>query len=351
MKITELKYSQYSIPLKFPFVTNKTSLTNRTGIILQLTDDKGNTAFGEASPLPGFSAETIDSVINTIQLIKSDTSALEISVHFKSILDQFPYLAETPSLLFGFEQAINSLHLTSIDRKKKLTKEIDVNAVVSLTEENEIPKIISSLIESGYETIKLKIGKTNIDNVCRILDKLQNLYGNNILFRLDVNQQWNYNEALINLNQLKDFRIEFVEQPVASANDLLRLADKCPVPVAPDESVAGYDSCLQFLDHPNINHIVIKPSMIGFNESLKIIDEANKRNKTVVVSSLFESSVGISGLVYLATHVKNNTAHGLSTTSFFAKDFLPDSRFKKPVINFEYQSYPPTFELQELSFK
>jgi O-succinylbenzoate synthase len=67
--------------------------------------------------------------------------------------------------------------------------------------------------------------------------------------------------------------------------------------------------------------IVLKPSAIGSYEALRRIRE-NARGMKIVISSMFESSIGLSYVAACAAACGDRVAHGLSTSGFFQNDML-----------------------------
>src|ERR1700739_459251 len=54
MKITQVRWYSYRIPFRASFTTVHGVMTDREGIIVQVTTDQGITCFGEIAPLPAF---------------------------------------------------------------------------------------------------------------------------------------------------------------------------------------------------------------------------------------------------------------------------------------------------------
>ena len=52
---------------------------------------------------------------------------------------------------------------------------------------------------------------------------------------------------------------------------------------------------------------------LGFENSINIINSANSCGKYVIISTMFESCVGLSGLLYLASLVNHKYSHGIGS--------------------------------------
>ncbi|OEL19228.1 Protein PHYLLO, chloroplastic [Dichanthelium oligosanthes] len=131
-----------------------------------------------------------------------------------------------------------------------------------------------------------------------------------------------------------------LKEPVRSVNDLIKFCDKSGLPVALDETIDNLKGDViaklhQFV-HPGIVALVIKPSVVGgFENAAHIAKWAQMHDKMAVISSAYESSVGLASYIQLAYYVdqqnsivsriKNKgtcgaAAHGLGTYQWLRED-------------------------------
>ena len=155
-----------------------------------------------------------------------------------------------------------------------------------------------------------------------------------------------YDEALRVISMLNPAFVEYIEDPVMDIEELVKLSENVDVRIALDEFITT-ENVETLLDIPSINYFVIKPMKFGFYRTLEILQAAESKNKSVVISSVFESAVGRSGLVYLASLIKGSRAHGLGTKNFLMED-LDDNIYPcdKPIIEFKSNNYPPVFNIE-----
>jgi len=94
------------------------------------------------------------------------------------------------------------------------------------------------------------------------------------------------------------------------------------VPIAIDESLA--EDCVTLEDLKDFDQcvIIVKPMIHGYCRSKQIICWAMEHGKRVILSSCFESSVGIAHYALLAAEMENNEFHGLNTSSRLEKDIF-----------------------------
>ena len=84
MKISDFNYSPYLIKLKKTFQSSQQLITERRGFLISITDEMGNSAIGEASPLPGLSLETNSDNETILYILKNYISDIEFEDDFNS---------------------------------------------------------------------------------------------------------------------------------------------------------------------------------------------------------------------------------------------------------------------------
>jgi o-succinylbenzoate synthase len=348
MKITGFNYSPFLIKLKKTFQSSQLIINERRGFLISVKDELGNSAIGEAAPLPGLSLETLSDDEIILNIMRGYVQDIEFPDDYKSLEITLANLHASPSVRFGFEQAIVGLLIKRnsnfIETNFGLTKpEINVNAVIGFGGVEDILSSIDEKIKSGYKTIKLKIGKDNFEDDYSLVAAVRNKFDSAIKLRLDANGKWNAVNALKYLKRLEPFNIEFIEEPGMDLLSLFDLAKDSPIPIAVDESLRSPDNAHTVIEESKIDTIIIKPGILdGFLCVLKLIQLSNALNKKVIISSSFESAVGKSALVLLASLTKHDLAHGLSTAEYFEANTCTDSfPVKDGIISFDPAKYPP----------
>ncbi len=351
MILNEIKYFLFSLPLKTEFKNSSNSFDKREGIIIKAVDEKKNITYGEASPLPNFSRESLKEIEEEIKYISKKEIFLNDDIENARL--QINNLSDLNSLRFAFEQIY--LNLLFIRKSKQIDflsnkskKEILINAVLDISEPKFIINEIQKKYNQGYRTFKIKIGRENFANDFSLLELVHKMFGNKIVVRLDANGKWNYEEARNYLKKLEKFEIEFIEEPCSELICNLELSKESKIKIALDESLKNYDDARNIIDKSQINFIVVKPMIYGsVFDSIELINYAEKNKKCVIISSSFETSIGKSGLVFIASNVSHSHAHGLDTSDFFEQNICYDYyEIKNGKINFELKDFPPRFDLQ-----
>ena len=202
-----------------------------------------------------------------------------------------------------------------------LRESIPINATVPASnDEAEIEQILSWY--PGVDTVKIKVGTGIQEDLVRIAVVRKHLPKAKI--RIDVNGSWSVKEALLNVNAIYEVTgdlLEYVEQPVASLDELKQLREDMSVDVkiAGDEVLRKAKDPFAISLYGAIDILMLKVSPLGGIK--RAMDLASHHKLPVVISSALESAVGISYGLALAARVPNlDYACGLGTSALFKQD-------------------------------
>ena len=191
-------------------------------------------------------------------------------------------------------------------------------------------------IEAGFTTLKLKAGaeRETLDLVARVR-AIRAAVGADVRLRLDVNGAWDLPTAEERLEAVARFGIEYVEQPLpaddgAGAAELRRRVE---VPVAADEAAASLVAVRRLLAEGAADVLVVKPARVGGPLAVaEIAEAAAVRGVPVVLSTLFETGVGVASALVAAARLPRVVAarfpaplaHGLATAGLLEHDLLDE---------------------------
>ncbi len=346
MMFAEIKYKFYSFPLEKKIVTSKKTLLSKDLLLIKATDIKGNIFYSEVSPLPDFSTDNLNECKKELDDL---TANYMFPIKMNELESYIKHLDKLPALKFGLEQLILNLKVNTENQFAKNFKQnlININALVSVNSLEKTLKEIDDLIGKGFNTIKLKCGIKNFIEEIEIIEKIFRKYKNKIKIRLDINGKWSYREAEANINELTSFNIEYIEDPVADKEDLLSLAGTSKINLAPDESIKNFNDAVEFLNSGKFKFIVLKPSIkMGISDTIKIIEAANIKNINVIITSAFETAIGRTALIYLASLVNHNFAHGLGIELIGENIVRSTLKVNNPKINFDVDMLKYKYELK-----
>ena len=206
-----------------------------------------------------------------------------------------------------------------------LRTSVPVNVTVPACSPEQAREIV--LASSGCRTAKVKVaepGQAPSEDEAR-LEAVRDALGTDGLVRIDVNGGWSVDEAVTRIPVLERAAggLEYVEQPVASVEDLAVVRRKVSVPIAADESIRRATDPYRVRDLEAADIAVLKVQPLGgVRACLRIAEDIGL---PVVVSSAVESSIGIAAGVALAAALPELPyACGLATVQLLTDDVVAD---------------------------
>ncbi len=324
----ELKAAQlykFSIPFKQPLVFKHTTLYQREGLILILTDRHGHTGMGEISPLPGYSCETLETaLLNATMILDKMMNTGEFKAHCHSSSKQSWENFAPPSVAhFGVETAILAL-LATINSVRpgvmlfgQSSHRVPVNGLIRGSLSDWIPQA-ERAIQDGFKTLKIKVGRINSVLEARGIQDIRKFVGPDIKLRLDANRSWDLATAIDFGKAVEPEHIEYIEEPLREAAELPRFFDACGVPFAFDETLHQImDPTISFESYTGLRALVLKPTLIACTARfIALVNQAKENGVLPVLSSSYESDIGLKALAQLASSVSGeDIAAGLDTRS------------------------------------
>ncbi|MGK7369747.1 MAG: enolase C-terminal domain-like protein, partial [Candidatus Halalkalibacterium sp. M3_1C_030] len=200
----DLNAYTYSFPFKKSFQTSSKTFEERKGLVLELKEQE-ITALGEAAPLPGFSRESLQDVVDQLKANSDKIKDLFINELSLEALQVFHRKNEIyPSIQF----AMDTLAVDYLSQKNKTSaqdylfdeysKNLKTNGIIPISGKEKPLDLVRKLSEEGYETIKIKIGK-DFQSEHQQLKKIRSSFPK-MTIRLDVNKAWETEEAIENLS-------------------------------------------------------------------------------------------------------------------------------------------------------
>jgi O-succinylbenzoate synthase len=204
-----------------------------------------------------------------------------------------------------------------------LRDSVPVNVTVPAVDPAHAAEIVRS--SQGCRTAKVKVaepGQTRADEEAR-LEAVRDALGPDGRIRVDANGAWDVDTAVGAVGALDRAAggLEYVEQPVASVEDLAAVRRRVDVPIAADESIRRAEDPYRVRDLKAADVAVLKVQPLGgVRACLRIAEDIGL---PVVVSSALETSVGIAAGVALAAALPElRHASGLATVQLLTDDVV-----------------------------
>jgi O-succinylbenzoate synthase len=201
---------------------------------------------------------------------------------------------------------------------------VPVNCTVPAVSPERAAAIVTA--PHGCLTAKVKVaepGQSLDDDVARV-SAVRDALPPGGRIRVDANGGWSLEQAVHAIGVLARLDLEYVEQPVATVEELAQVRRRVDVPIAADESIRRAEDPLRVarLGAADIAVLKVQP-LGGVRACLRL---AERIGLPVVVSSALESSVGISAGIALAAALPELPyACGLATTAMFRRDLARPS--------------------------
>ena len=333
MKLAGFRLYRYHLPLAEPQKLKGTTLRHREGLLVEL--EGGAVGWGEASPLPGFSRESLDETARKLRDLASSMVGREVTDDWIDTNGDFSRELDArdlaPSVRFGFELAVWNLYAAAhgtalselITPHPRAT--VPVNALISGSPDEALEEARRARA-AGYEAVKLKVGARSVEEDVALVRDLNRVLSNVVSLRLDANRAWSLEEAAEFIRGTEGSRFEYIEEPLGDTAQLPSFARTHDVPVALDESLAGMEpEALE--DHGYARAVVLKPTLLGgVSRTLRFANRASYLGIKPVISSAYETGVGTAALVALSAGVGDEEVPaGLDTYRRLAEDVLRPS--------------------------
>ncbi|WP_115887363.1 o-succinylbenzoate synthase [Flavobacterium cutihirudinis] len=317
-------YQKYMLNFKRPSGTSRGIMTEKETwfIILEENDKKG---IGECGILRGLSADDRDDYEEKLKWVCENIYLGETAL--------WEALLEFPSIQFGVEMAFLSLknenpYVLFPSEFTSGSKSIVINGLVWMGEASFMKQQIEEKLATGFNCIKLKIGAIDFQTELDLLQFIRSHFSSEqIEIRVDANGAFTLNEALDKLNQLNQFELHSIEQPIKKGN-IQAMSDLCkntPFPIALDEELIGIFSLEEkekLLQKIRPQYIILKPSFIGgFRGTKEWIDLADKYGIGWWITSALESNIGLNAISQWTFIQNSKMPQGLGTGALYTNNF------------------------------
>jgi len=340
MNLCRWKLFHYSLPLTEPLFLLGHEMHGRTGLILRLHDENDGTSVGdnygdgEIAPLPGMHPETLSEAETQIRDYLSGNSlpvtcsaALFGSVNFGldmalRTMFQNPNVSKFHSFK---ETAGNDPKPSKFDFTGQI---FPVNGL-AVGSGTVLEMECEELRNGGFKAVKLIVGRLTILQDIERVRLARKILGDEIALRLDANQAWEWEDALKFAEAVQDFNIEYCEEPLLDSNKLEKLHLQSGMPLALDETLWSAptpksDTPAKHVSLSGIRALILKPSILGgWNNTKMRIEHAQKNGIHCVLSSCFESGLGLNWIGFMANELLSEQfPAGLDTSKWFEQDLI-----------------------------
>lgn len=273
----------------------------RHGLLVRVVDCTGGFGQGEASPLPGYSRDTVGAC--AAQLGAIDIARLplpdggSVTEWWMRAMDAIDLPA--PAARFALETAVldwwGRRHGLSLARLLG-GPEAEARRVPLAALASDLPAARVAF-QRGIRAFKLKISAATLEDDLRMAQAVRDEFGNAIRLRFDANRSLPPASVLEHLHALARFEPEFVEEPVPLPD--FGLLAQSPVPLAVDESLIDPSAWPSLAAVCRV--VVLKPTLLGgLTACLLRASEATALGLGLAVTHTFDGPVALAAASELA---------------------------------------------------
>jgi o-succinylbenzoate synthase len=317
------------VPFRRPVVTSVGHWSHRESWIVRLFDAAGAVGLGEAA-LDFDAGEA--AVAGLARLVREAVESVRDGGRLPAAADLEPAGVGGRALRCALDSALLDLRLQGSAAPGGAPRSVAVNATIGFLEVSDTTAAARASVAAGFGTLKLKAGPERdtaalVERVAAVREAV----GPEVRLRLDINGAWDVATARERIAAVALYRLEYVEQPVAAGDPsgLAAAHEGSPVPIAADEAVGSVAAARQLLAARAADVLVVKPVRVGGPAAAREIAElAARAGVPVVISTLFETAVGIAAALAIAAGLPavggatTPLAHGLATADLLESDLL-----------------------------
>lgn len=322
--IVDVDVRQFRLTFREPVRFGLDWLSGRDIAIVRLTDEAGRVGLGESFEQPHPDA------VATARTWALGRTPMELLVAGGPwVLGVLPHRLSgaLECAVADLEARQSGVSLATSLAGEEVRQDVPVNALlVAAAPSTDATTDARALVAEGYSTLKLKLdgasdgspGAWWADMVVRVREAV----GPDVALRVDLNGALSPDAALAWLPTVAHLGLEYVEQPIApdhGPSEFAGLRD-AGVPIAADESVTDLATALDLVE-AGCDALVVKPARVGGPlRAAEIVQAAAESDVAVVVSTLYETAVGVATALHVAATLPGDRAHGLATGQLIADD-------------------------------
>lgn len=311
MKIVSVQTTQVRIPSKGDYKMARGVHEALRSLVVLIQTDDGITGIGEAHEgVAGYSSETLgtmDAVVSRVYgpaLVGRPLEAIEdLSTRLGEARrgNLFARCAVEMALWDALGKS-SGRSVTSLLGGPTRTR-LALSASIGIDDPQIMAEKAVAYVAAGYRTVKVKVGTPDIAMDLLRVREIRKAVGSDVAIRLDANEGYSPDAALVFIRGLADLAIEHVEQPVAAErmDAMAKLTRLGIVPILADESVHTPQDAYRLAAMQGADAIKIKLTKVGgYIAARKIIDLAEAAGLKLVVGQGICSSIEAAAEAQLA---------------------------------------------------
>jgi O-succinylbenzoate synthase len=298
MRLQSIDFFPIEIPLE--------TIQKRKALLLCIQSDDGKKGWGEIAPLEPLNLESLQEAEEQVLSLKE--KLLSLTFEKESLLHQLSSLSLLPSVSFALESCLLSL-LLPLPKSFVATSALAMGSLQQILSQARQRKL------EGFTSLKVKVSSLSKQEAFEALSLLKDEFS----LRVDVNRAWETKEALDFFSSFPISSFDYVEEPFQNPLDLALF----PHPLAVDESFLDPLSLSDLEKLPTLKALIYKPTVQGgWSCCLPLVRWTKSRGISLVLSSSFESDLGLYQIAALSQRLSLKEPIGIGTYHYLTKYVL-----------------------------
>ena len=311
MKIVDIKTQVKKVALKTPFITALRRVEYIEFVRVSFICESGKIGLGEAPATKAVTGEGIDDILYSIQSVKGylnfhmPTDALELLHETRE--DNHAICSIGNSARAALDMALISLiaqeenlPLYRYLGAKDLTS-LKTDVTISLKNPNAMLGDAKEAFENGLDILKVKLGE-DIEHAIKVTKNIRDEIPF-VKIIIDANQAWHVENTLRFIDEVKDYNIELIEQPVKAGDlrGLKRVTEYSDIPILADEAVFTLGDAQNIINTKSADMINIKLMKCGgVIKAIEILEYCKNQGVSCMLGSMLEGPISINIALHLA---------------------------------------------------
>ena len=313
LTITKIDIYRFSIPME-PFTIATGTMDHAQNVFIRVHTKAGFYGVGECSAFPAIVGETQDTCLIMAQAFAKlwiGNNALDIQGRLQQL---HSFTAGNTTIKSAFDNALYDIAAKNaglplyrfLGGEKRI---VESDITIGIAAPGAMAEKAVQFKRSGARILKVKLGKKTVEDIERV-KQIREAVGGEMQIRIDANQGWSFDSAMYALQSIKEYDIEFCEQPMRTWYDdrLPELMSLSPVKIMADESVYDHHDARKQINSGSCHFINIKMAKSGgIFEAKQIHDLAAENGIACMMGGMLESRIALSAklhFVYASPNIK-----------------------------------------------
>jgi L-alanine-DL-glutamate epimerase-like enolase superfamily enzyme len=309
MRIKKVETIPLHLPVKTPLVESGGTFSEFNHVLIKLHSDSGIVGLGEVEAYPSFERPGVETQEGILAIIGNYLAPC--------ILDQDPFNLE--KIWHRMDKAVDSylrvkagIDIALYDLLGKMLgipvycllggcvrEEYIVEGVgygISIDEPERVARIAKDAVNHGYKTLELKAGDENPEMDVERVRAVREAIGKNIPLKIDFNGYYDVKTAIMIIEEMEQFGISWVEQPVKywDIEGLAMVRNSVKTKVSVDEAVESPQELMRVVKLRAADGVHIKPQIKGgLSTAKKLRTIAEAADMVIIPGTSAATGLGI----------------------------------------------------------